>query len=394
MRIDAPWLSARATRDVLGCLTGGGARAYFVGGCVRNTLMGRPVSDIDIATDARPEAVLARAAACGIKAVPTGIEHGTVTLVIDRQHFEVTTFRRDVETFGRHAVVAFSTDIAEDAARRDFTMNALYADGAGQVIDPVGGIADLRARRVRFVGEAAQRIAEDYLRILRLFRFHAWYGDPAAALDADALAACAAAQAGLGKLSRERVGSEMVKLLSAPDPAPSVAAMAEAGILARVLPDANPARLAGLVGLERLADVSPRWQRRLCVLGDAEVWAEALRLSKADRRALEATRAALEAGAPPAQAAYRFGIEPARDAVLIGAARFGVPLPGSLEAELHRGAEARFPLRSGDLDLSGPALGRALKATEERWIVADFGLDRAALLEGLREECADPFRQD
>ena len=239
MRLDAPWLSEPSTRRVMDCLTDGGGEAWFVGGCVRNTLLGAPVQDIDIATVLRPEGVMARAEAAGLKAVPTGIAHGTITLVADHRPFEVTTLRRDVETFGRHATVAFSSDLAEDAARRDFTMNALYASADGRVVDPVAGLPDLRARRVRFVGDPAQRIAEDYLRILRLFRFHAWYGDAAAGLDGPALAACASAQEGLAQLSRERVGAEMVKLLGAADPSPSIAAMTETGILARVLPDAD-----------------------------------------------------------------------------------------------------------------------------------------------------------
>ena len=175
---------------------GGGHAILFVGGCVRNALLGRPVADIDLATDARPEAVIALAKGAGLNPVPTGIAHGTITVVAAGQPFQVTTFRRDVETFGRHAVVAFSDDIAEDAARRDFTLNALYALPDGTVVDPLGGLPDLRAGRVRFVGDPAARIAEDYLRILRFFRMTAWYGDPAAGLDRDSLAACAARQEG------------------------------------------------------------------------------------------------------------------------------------------------------------------------------------------------------
>ena len=193
-RLGDPWLVAPRTQAVCALLTEAGHAAYLVGGCVRNALLGAPVADIDLATDALPQAVLALAEAAGVKAVPTGIEHGTVTLVLEGQPFEVTTFRRDVETFGRHAVVAFSRDIAEDAARRDFTMNALYAKPDGALVDPLGGLPDLRAGRVRFVGAAEARIAEDYLRILRFFRFHAWYGHPEDGLDPEGLAACAAAR--------------------------------------------------------------------------------------------------------------------------------------------------------------------------------------------------------
>ena len=221
MRIEADWITRPETQAVCNALTGAGYRALFVGGCVRNTLLGAPVDDIDIATDALPKAVMDLTGAAGLNAIPTGIDHGTITVVSAGLPHEITTFRRDVETFGRHAVVAFSTDVSDDARRRDFTMNALYADPSGQVIDPLGGLADLQARHVRFIENADQRIREDYLRILRFFRFHAWYGDAARGLDADGLAAVAANTDGLDSLSRERVWAELRKLLAAPDPAPS-----------------------------------------------------------------------------------------------------------------------------------------------------------------------------
>ncbi|MCX8507347.1 MAG: CCA tRNA nucleotidyltransferase, partial [Rhodobacteraceae bacterium] len=250
MRIDGDWIKAPGLQQVLACLSGAGHAAYLVGGCVRNALMGLPVTDLDISTDALPLRVSALAKAAGLKVVPTGIEHGTVTVVAQGAPHEVTTFRRDVQTDGRRAVVAFSTRIEEDAARRDFTMNALYADRTGAVVDPLGGIADLRARRLRFVGRPEDRIREDYLRILRFFRFHALYGDVAEGLDPEGLAACAAHSAGIETLSRERVGHEMRKLLAAADPAPAVAAMQASGVLAHSLPGADPRALAPLVHLE------------------------------------------------------------------------------------------------------------------------------------------------
>jgi len=225
------------------------------------------------------------AEAAGLKPVPTGIDHGTVTVVSDGKPHEVTTFREDVDTFGRHAEVAFGSDLQADARRRDFTMNALYAQPDGTVIDPLGGMDDLAARRVRFIGDAAARIAEDYLRILRFFRFHAHYGDPASGLDADALAACAANLDGLDGLSRERVGAEMRKLLSAPDPAPAAAAMQAAGVLAIVLPGADTRALAPLVHLEDRTTTPPDAIRRLAALGGADV-AERLRLSRAEAKRL------------------------------------------------------------------------------------------------------------
>lgn len=376
-RIDAPWVGDGATRAVCRAIEAGGHAILFVGGCVRNALLGLPVADIDLATDARPEAVIALARSAGLNPVPTGVEHGTVTVVAAGRPFQVTTFRRDVETFGRHAVVAFSDDIAEDAARRDFTLNALYARPDGTVVDPLGGFPDLRAGHVRFVGDPAARIAEDYLRILRFFRMTAWYGDPGLGLDAAGLAACAAGQDGLDGLSRERVGAEMTKLLAAPDPAPAVAAMAAAGILARALPGADATALAPLVHLE--AARPPRWQRRLAALGWRPEWAEALRMSRADARALATTARALAAGEPPAVAAYRHGADAARDAALVRAASLSAPVPPDLDAEIARGAEAVFPLRAADLALTGRALGAALRRLEETWIASDFTLDADAL---------------
>jgi poly(A) polymerase len=379
-RLDAAWLRDRHVQAVCACLTSAGQRAYFVGGCVRNALLDLPVADIDLATDALPETVLARAASCGLRAIPTGLAHGTVTLVAGGQPFEITTFRRDVETFGRHATVAFSRDIAEDAARRDFTMNALYATPEGVLVDPIGGLPDLRAGRVRFVGQAERRIREDYLRILRFFRFHAWYGDAVAGPDRDGLAACAAMRDGLDGLSRERVGHEMRRLLAARDPAPALAAMDAAGILDHVLPGADSSALPALVRLEAAARAAPRWQRRLAALGWNDQWPDCLRLSRAERRALDLARAALAAGEAPAAAAYRNGIEAARDAALVAAARIQAAVPETLEEDLALGATVMLPVEAGDLPQTGPALGVALRQLEEAWIASGFTLDRDVLL--------------
>jgi poly(A) polymerase len=379
MRIAGAWLADSATQAVCAALTARGNRALFVGGCVRNALLGRAVADIDIATDATPERTIALAEAAGLHPVPTGLAHGTVTIVAGGRPYEVTTFRRDVETTGRHAVVAFTTDVTEDARRRDFTMNALYAEPPGDVIDPLGGLPDLLARRVRFVGEATERITEDYLRILRFFRFQAWYGDPEEGIDAEGLAACAALQDGLDSLSRERVGAEICKLLAADDPAPAVAAMAATGILARVLPGADPAGLAPLVHVEQAAGTAPAWRRRLACLGGDPAWSEALRLSRADARAVMSIRGALADGLTPAAAAFRHGPEAARDAALVLAAATDGSLPPNLEAELARGAAARLPIAARDLPLEGLALGAALRRAEAAWLASDLRLDAAAL---------------
>jgi poly(A) polymerase len=379
MRVTGDWLNRPETQAVCAALTGSGHRALFVGGCVRNALLDQPVADVDIATDARPEDVVALARAAGLKPVPTGIDHGTVTIVSGRIPHEVTTFRRDAETDGRHAVVAFSGDIAEDAARRDFTMNALYAKPDGEVVDPLNGLPDLLARRLRFVGDPHRRIAEDYLRILRFFRFHAWYADPAGGIDAEGLAACAELAEGIDRLSRERVGAEIRKLLSAPDPTPATAAMAVSGVLHHVLPGALADALGPLVHLE--PPDPPRWLRRLSVLGGTDVQ-NRLRLSRAEASALDMLRAGIEGTAGAPELGYRHGAETAADILLARAALTGAPPPPDWQDATAFGAAARFPVSAADLmpALSGPALGLRLAELEARWIASGFSLSRAALL--------------
>jgi len=378
MKVSGDWLSDPAAQSVLGLLSDAGYQALCVGGCVRNALMGVAVTDVDIATDARPEIVTELAEKAGLRAVPTGIAHGTVTVVAGGTGFEVTTFRHDIETDGRHARVAFSADLEQDAQRRDFTMNALYARADGQVIDPIGGLADIKARRVRFVGVPEDRIIEDYLRILRFFRFHAQYGDPEQSLDADALAACASHSPMLETLSRERIGAEMRKLLTAPDPAPSVAAMQASGVLGHLLPGADARALPVLVHLE--GGMPGGWLRRLAVLG-GENMAEALRLSRAETRDFGHIRDGLSSLAAPAELAYRLNATLATDITLARAALFETPPPAGWKHDITTGANARFPLRPADLmpDLQGPALGAALKRAEADWIASGFQADRQTL---------------
>ena len=232
--LNQAWLHEEATQKLFNIFRAKGYALYFVGGAVRNALMGRGSTDLDLATDALPQETVDIARDAGFKAIPTGFDHGTVTVVAGGIVHEITTFRSDIETDGRRALVRFSRNLFDDAMRRDFTMNAVYADYEGRVIDPLGGLSDLRAGRVVFVGDATKRIAEDHLRILRFFRFHALYGDPMAGLDPQALAACAQAIGGISALSSERIGAEMRKLLSAPNPAPAVSAMQAIGALATV----------------------------------------------------------------------------------------------------------------------------------------------------------------
>lgn len=371
-----PWLEAAPLRRVVAALGGGNAR--IVGGAVRDALLGIPVQDVDLATVLAPPEVVRRLEAAGIKAVPTGIAHGTITAVADGQPFEVTTLRRDVATDGRHATVAFSDDWKEDAARRDFTLNALYTDPESREIsDFFGGIADLEARRVRFIGDPATRIAEDHLRILRFFRFHARFGrgEP----DAAGLAACAARANDLMALSRERIRDEVSKLLAVRDPVPVVAVMLDRGIFAPVLPEiAGARRLASLIEGEEAHD-RPSWLRRFAALLPADAAllddiALRLRLSKHDRRRLVAMAAPPGEDAPAE--AYRDGADAARDRRLLAG------LPPAPAADWVR---PRLPVTGRDLIARGvppgPEVSRKLGWVEQQWLAAGFPDDVAALLD-------------
>jgi len=379
MKVSGDWLRG-GVQTVFGLLEDAGHSAFAVGGCVRNDLLGAPVNDVDLATDARPERVIKLGRKAGLKVVPTGLDHGTVTIVVHGQGYEVTTFRQDVETDGRRAVVAFSDDIETDARRRDFTINALYADKSGQVFDPLGGLADIPDRRIRFIDDAVARIREDGLRILRFFRFYAAYGDPQEGLDPDGLAACASHREMLDGLSAERIGAEVRKLLSAPDPAPAVAAMEASGVLSAIMPGAVAGGLAPLVHAE--AGRTPNWMRRLVVLGGLPV-AERLRLSKAEAKAVAAVSSILEAGIGTKLAAYTHGDDRAVDAALILASFAGAVGQNTIEALAHEGAALVFPVKARQLMprlRPGPELGAVMKQLETAWIASDFQLSEAELL--------------
>jgi poly(A) polymerase len=385
------WMTAAPTQAVIAALeaAGGADCARFVGGCVRDTLLSRPVVDIDIATRLTPPETIAALEAAGLKAVPTGVEHGTVTAIADHRPFEITTLRRDVETDGRRAVVAFTTDWAEDAARRDFRLNALYLDADGVVHDPVGGgIEDAHAGRIVFVGDAQTRIREDYLRVLRFFRFLAWYGQGAP--DAAAVAACAALKDGLTSLSGERVSKELLKLLGAPDPRPAVRLMADTGVLAVLLP--WPLDLDRFEAMTRIEDEA--LPRLAALMPDdpaaALALAQRLRLSNPlrDRLVTALGPPSLSADLSPVQARqalYRLGAQGFRDRLwLAWAARGGPEQPWRDLLGLAQNWTAPvFPLGGADAKAAGfspgPAMGEALKAVEAWWVAHDFPDDRAML---------------
>ena len=400
---DATWLSRPETKAVFAALAARGFAARAVGGAVRNTLLGRPVTDIDIATPARPDEVMAAAKAAGLAAVPTGAAHGTVTLIANRVPFEVTTLREDVETHGRHATVAYTDDWAADARRRDFTINALYCNADAEVFDPLGAYADLAQRRVRFIGDAAERIREDYLRILRFFRLTADYGEGVP--DAEGLAACVAERAGLGVLSAERVRQEMLRLLVAPRGPELVHAMLSYGLITRVLPAApRPSLLDRLARLEAALGLTPDAILRLAMLAvevpeDADRLRDRLRLSNEEhaRLAQAATREPCLGPDAPERAAkaclYAEGHSGYRQRVLIAWARSG-DAPSSqgwrdLLALPERWQPVRFPLGGADVMAlgipAGPRVGELLRALEEWWIAGDFAADDAGLRAKLEE---------
>ena len=398
MRIDPEqhhWMHAPETLAVLAALV----EARFVGGAVRNAILGVAVADIDIAVPMPPNEAVTRLSAAGIRTIPTGIDHGTVTAVAGHHVFEVTSLRRDIDTDGRHATIAFTEDWAEDAARRDFTINALYATADGEIFDYDTGVEDLIAGRVRFIGDAAMRIAEDHLRILRLFRFHAWYGK--GDIDEPGLRASAAAKDKLATLSAERVAKEMLRLLEALRPAPVLRIMAATGILSLVLPgELDMARLERLCEQDAENQVEPDAILRLAALlpaGEGDSVAERWKLSNAARARLVAAladgeRIASHLKAPDVRRLlYKLGPDLFRDRVRLAWAVAPKSQPALAWRMLLAMADSwdrpHFPLTGRDVMaagvLEGAGVGKVLAALEAEWAQSDFTLDESVLREKL-----------
>ncbi|PSJ60616.1 CCA tRNA nucleotidyltransferase [Kumtagia ephedrae] len=404
----ADWLQDRHLQALLAILAEGGEQARIAGGAVRNALLGEPVADIDIATTVTPDETIRRGEAAGFKAVPTGAEHGTITLVAAGRPYEVTTLRADVETDGRRAKVRFGRDWQADAERRDFTINGLYAEADGTVIDLVGGLADIETRTIRFIGDPEKRIREDFLRILRFFRFFAWYGSGRP--DAEGLKACARLKDGIDGLSAERVWAELKKLLSASDPSRALLWMRQASVLTRALPESEKwgiDAVHGLVGTERDLGWPADAMLRLEAIvppdaGRMATLAERLRLSKA-----EAARLADWAKASPlaattsdtalARLLYRGSPQGICDRLRLSLVSARGRAVAETEALVEAGTYARllkraatwrkpvFPLKGADLKAlgveDGPDLGALLRRLEEEWVMSGFSLARDALLE-------------
>lgn len=387
----AAWLERAETQAVFRAIADAGFSARVVGGAVRNALFGKPVKDVDFATTASPEETMALARAAGLKAVPTGMDHGTVTVIAGHAPFEVTTLREDVETYGRHARVAFTKDWEADARRRDFTINALYCDATGTVSDPLGGYPDLAAGRVRFIGDAHARIREDYLRILRFFRFHAEYGRGEA--DAESLAACVLEQEGLRQLSGERVRAELLRMLAAARAIDSVATMARGGMAGLVLGGAaDVATMSRLAAIEAAVGLHPDPVLRLAALvlpAEASALQSRLKLSSVEtariaflaQARLHFSRAASDAYVH--EAVYRHGRMAARDALLLDWARSGDPPTDAAWTRVLQLCSSWtspvMPVRGADVVARGvppgPRVGRILAALEAWWISEGYPSD-------------------
>lgn len=401
---DQDWMTAPETARVMAALNKDGGEARFVGGCVRDALINRRVYDIDIATPMTPDEVIKKLDLARIRHIPTGLKHGTVTALVDGHPFEITTLRIDVKTHGRHADVAFTDDWKEDAARRDFTMNAIFCDREGNLYDAFGGIEDLRMGRVRFVGDAHKRIEEDVLRILRFFRFHAHYGREA--IDPQALAACSAHAAALENLSAERVSKEILKMLESDHAAPVWQAMAEAGVMAHVLPQAiSTGRLARLIALEERFSCKTDVIRRLAALigNDDAIFKETVgRLRLSNDHALrlliftqDAELISDENIPVLHRLIYKFGNDAVRSLLLLRAA--DGKFPDEKLAEYYQAATGwrvpRFPLTGIDVMKSGiaagPEVGKVLSRIEDWWAKKDFMPGRTECLARLEEILKD-----
>lgn len=394
--VDAAFFDDPALQQVLACLNGGGEETRIAGGAVRNALLNVPVHDVDLATTALPDEVMKRAKTAGMKTVPTGIEHGTITVITDGVPFEVTTLREDVETDGRRAIVRFGRDFAADAMRRDFTINALFVDAERTIHDYTGGLADIENHCVRFIGDPAQRIAEDYLRILRLFRMHALYGK--GPVDRAGLLACIAGRHGLRDLSRERVGAEIQKLLKASGAPDAITDMADAGLLGPLLAGVpHTARLANLIAAETAQRLAPDATLRLAALAadvpeDAARLQDQLKLSNLQRTRMQQALSAWTGlrniqEPPPKTDLYRYlflhGRRAALDGLLLAQAGTGSSVNEtenaawrSAYAYVHDTPEPRLPFNGADLIkrgvASGPAMGAMLKRLQAAWIRAGF----------------------
>ena len=383
MKIETKAINQSELAPTFAAFSFAGFQLLYVGGCVRNAILGYGQTDVDLATDATPVQMREIAKALNVRIIPTGEAFGTLTFQIAAQDFEITSFRNDVRTDGRRAKVLFGSSIQEDAARRDFTLNALYADVNGTVIDPLGGLADLREHRIRFIGNAEERIKEDYLRILRFFRFWAWYGNAQSGIDPEGLSACASLYLGLDIVSKERIGAELLKLLEAPDPAPAMAAMEASGVLQIILPGACARNLALLVDLE--GDLKPDALRRLALVGGENLKTNLRLGNTALKRVLKLRKTAQECDRL-IEHGYHLGEEDGWTSWLVRNAFLERSPEACDRATLARAAVSQFPIQASDLLewFSNKVLGEALEDGLRIWLASDMKLGKDALISQIR----------
>ena len=375
------WVKDSDTKKITKIFIDKGYEIYFVGGCVRDSLLGYPVTDIDMSTTALPDKIMQIAKANNLRAIPTGIKHGTVTIVNNGKPYQITTFRKDVTTDGRHANVSYSNDIITDANRRDFTINALYADADGNLIDPLKGINDLYNKIIKFIFNPKKRILEDNLRILRFFRFHAWYGDSSKSLDTDSLNACAYYKEKVATLSNERVGTEMKKIMSAPNPISSLEAMNIAGVLELVMPKASTSQLSALLQLENKHQKGVHWTTRAAIMTSTDlknIW----KISKIDHKKLRNLQKLKASKDKISKISYLYGEEFSWQYAILKYASLNKDIPNNICAEIKRGTNALFPIKSCELinDFEGPELGKKINELQHAWITSNFSLTREELL--------------
>ena len=384
MKISADWLNNPSTRLVMERLVSRGYQAYFVGGCVRNTLLNIEATDIDIATSAHPKKVLEIMENAGLKALPTGIEHGTVTVVTDKRNYEVTTLREDIETDGRRAKVKFSKSIFEDAKRRDFSINAIYCELDGTILDPLEGIADILGKRIKFIGDHYARIKEDYLRILRFFRFLALFGKEDETYEIE-IAALNDLRDGLDIVSAERKTGEILKLFAAPNLQYSILLMEKANISSKIFNSFNFKGLKNLKKLEDRLEIAPCAIRRLAAYTDDNLKSN-LRFSNKLAKDHKVLREEATSQKDAAELSYRYNEKLALDSILVRSSLHGKEPTRNVFSRIKLGSVSKFPVKSSDLTehFSGPKLGEMLAYLEQKWIDSDFTLSKERLLFTIR----------
>ena len=378
---ETKWLRNPSAQKLSKLYKNFGYQVLFVGGCVRNTILKMPVTDIDLATDAQPEEIIKIAKENNIRFVPTGLAHGTITLIIDNKNYQITTFRTDFDHDGRYAKVEFTESLLLDASRRDLTINALYCNHVGEVIDPLNGLDDIKKQKIKFIGNPNERIKEDNLRILRFFRFQAIYGNKNLEIDSIALEACHNHKSKLAALSKERITSELRKILSAPNPLEVIIKMNETGVLNELFQKVSIDSLEAYLKTEKKFKININWLGRLLSLQVTQE-EESLKLTRCEFKFLKQTKSAIENQIHVLEFSYYNGVENGKIYSILQNFRHNIILSKNLLNQINSLATKKFPITAKDLmpEISGKKLGEALRSLEDRWIKSNFTLSKKELL--------------